>query len=465
MSARPQTALAFANDCLKDNSNEPPMKFHCPNCQFEKRISRKYAGRKVRCPECKVKSRIEAEPTFASSESDDPTDVSDDALVPVVEVKDQVDDDEFPIEMAPVASKPSAITQQKNRRRDVQPVRERLIRDYEIKSGPLGKSVAYGCPNCGSRLTSPIDEAGGNDHCPDCHLEFVVPGEKEQAAFQRERQEDANRKAVEREMRTEATSKAVVNRVAEQQQKQEELQLDRDPMLEWYIYAVVLAGLLTFAAGQYLVSAIKTDSSYLSIMIMVLFLLGAVVNFLGMRRLRNEYVCAAVCMNNLKRVDGLQDVCRGPAAGIFHQHVMDLGKIARHDANFTQDSLITLLYSRMMSKSKMVDILSGVLVTLGLIGTIVGLISMTDGLSATLASLGDDGEAADLLSGMRSTMSGLGTAFNTTLVGAILGSVVLRILNNVYTSNVDHLVTYVASKTEVNIVPQLKRKARQEVAL
>ena len=90
---------------------------------------------------------------------------------------------------------------------------------------------------------------------------------------------------------------------------------------------------------------------------------------------------------------------------------------------------------------------------------------MTDGLSATLASLGDDGEAADLLSGMRSTMSGLGTAFNTTLVGAILGSVVLRILNNVYTSNVDHLVTYVASKTEVNIVPQLKRKARQEVAL
>ena len=168
-------------------------------------------------------------------------------------------------------------------------------------------------------------------------------------------------------------------------------------------------------------------------MIIVLFLLGAILNFFGMRRLRNEYVCAAVCMNNLKRINGLEKVCQGPAAGIFQQHVIDLGKIARHDSNFTQDSLITLLYSRMMAKSKMVDILSGVLVTLGLIGTIVGLISMTDGLSATLASLGEDGEAADLLSGMRSTMSGLGTAFNTTLVGAILGSVVLRILNNVYT--------------------------------
>ena len=334
--------------------------------------------------------------------------------------------------------------------------------EYELKSGPLGKSVAYGCPHCGSRLTSPLGEAGGTDHCPDCKSGFVVPGEKEQAELKRERSAELKRKTLEREQRTEASSKAVVNRVAQQQQKQGEVQLDRDPMTEWYIYAAVLTGLLAFVAGPYLLSAIQTDSSYLCLMIIVLFLLGAILNFFGMRRLRNEYVCAAVCMNNLKRINGLEKVCQGPAAGIFQQHVIDLGKIARHDSNFTQDSLITLLYSRMMAKSKMVDILSGVLVTLGLIGTIVGLISMTDGLSATLASLGEDGEAADLLSGMRSTMSGLGTAFNTTLVGAILGSVVLRILNNVYTSNVDHLVTYVASTTEVNIVPQLKRKSRQE---
>lgn len=290
-----------------------------------------------------------------------------------------------------------------------------------------------------------------------------MPGEKELASFEKEQQAETIRKAADREQRTEASSKAVVNRVAQQQKKQENVQLDRDPMLEWIVYAVVLISLLSAVAGRYLVSAIQTDSSYLCLMIIVLFVLGAVVNFLGMRRLRNEYVCAAVCMNNLKKAGGLEKVCQGPAAGIFHQHVMDLGKIAKHDANLTQDSLVTLLYSRMMAKSKMVDILAGVLVTLGLIGTIVGLISMTDGLSATLASLGDDGEASDLLSGMRSTMSGLGTAFNTTLVGAILGSVVLRILNNVYTSNVDHLVTYVATTTEVNIVPKLKRKSRREL--
>lgn len=337
------------------------------------------------------------------------------------------------------------------------------IAQYDVNSGPLGKTTAYGCPNCGTRLTSPLNEAGGADACPDCAVVFVVPGEKEQANLQKQRQVEINRKANQREQRTEASSKAVVSKVVKQQQKQENVQLDRDPMLEWFVYAAVLIGLLAAVAGRYLVSAIQTDSSYLCAMIIMLFILGSVVNFLGMRRLRNEYVCAAVCMNNLKKPDGLESVCQGPAAGIFHQHVMDLGKIAQHDSNLTQDSLVTLLYSRMMAKSKMVDILGGVLVTLGLIGTIVGLISMTDGLSATLSSLGDDGEAADLLSGMRSTMSGLGTAFNTTLVGAILGSVVLRILNNVYTSNVDHLVTYVATTTEVNIVPMLKRKSRREL--
>ena len=429
------------------------MKFSCSNCQYEKKIAPEHAGRKVRCPKCKVTTRIGEGGSVTDGELDDSSTFSassfemdmDDAERAFNARASSKSPAPPPVQQAPIAGGGLQVAQ------------------YEVHAGPLGKTVAYGCPNCGTRLTSPLDEAGGTDKCPDCAVGFVVPGEKEQANFQRERQVEIARKAAEREQRTEASSKAVVSRVAQQQQKQENVQLDRDPMLEWFVYAVILIGLLVVVAGRYLVSAIQTDSSYLCLMIIVLFVLGAVVNFLGMRRLRNEYVCAAVCMNNLKKPRGLEQVCEGPAAGIFHQHVMDLGKIAQHDSNLTQDSLVTLLYSRMMAKSKMVDILGGVLVTLGLIGTIVGLISMTDGLSATLASLGDDGEAADLLSGMRSTMSGLGTAFNTTLVGAILGSVVLRILNNVYTSNVDHLVTYVATTTEVNIVPKLKRKSRREL--
>ncbi len=174
--------------------------------------------------------------------------------------------------------------------------------------------------------------------------------------------------------------------------------------------------------------------------------------------LKNEYICAAVCMSKLNR-SGIESITKGPPAGVLQQHIIDLSVIAQHDRSFSQDGLLTLMYSKMMARSRMVEVLGSTLVTLGLVGTIVGLISMTGGLSLTLDSLGSSDGSDDLLNGMRSTMSGLGTAFNTTLVGAILGSVVLRILNNVYTSNVDRLVTYVATTVAVSIVPQLKQPA------
>lgn len=82
-------------------------------------------------------------------------------------------------------------------------------------------------------------------------------------------------------------------------------------------------------------------------------------------------------------------------SGVFHQHIKDLATIAKHDPNVSQDSLVTLLYSRMMARAKIVEVLSGVLVSLGLIGTVVGLISMTNGLGTTLESLGDSGDATN----------------------------------------------------------------------
>jgi hypothetical protein len=338
------------------------------------------------------------------------------------------------------------------------------IPDYTIRRTTLGAAVLYGCPCCDERLMSPIRESGGADHCPKCHQAFIVPGAKE---YQQQLEKDALAHALRKAQRDEATAaskKAVINRVAQAALKAKEVQLDRDPLTEWIVYLGGMTALLGAAAGSYVVAAVTQDASYLSPVIVALFLIGLLLNFDGVRNLRNEYVCAAVCMNNLKKADGLRQVTQGPAAGVLHQHIIDLATISQHDTNFTQDSLVTLLYSRMMARSKIVEILGAVLVTLGLIGTIVGLIQMTEGLSVTLSSLDSQQQSADLLAGMRSTMSGLGTAFNTTLVGALLGSVVLRILNSVYTSNVDQLVTYVASTAEVSIVPRLKHEQRRVTA-
>jgi Zn-finger nucleic acid-binding protein len=330
---------------------------------------------------------------------------------------------------------------------------------YEIKKGVSGLSVRYTCLHCNVRLSSPLTDAGRQDLCPDCRVPLIVPGKSEKLA-EAQRQTDAKklRDQLNAQKKAEA-EEALTRKLAEEAKRARDLQLDRDPLREWLIYTVIIGILLAFAAGSHLFRALATDTSGLCAMILGLFVLGLAQNFLAIRKLRHEFVCAAFLVRKLKSRGGFAELIQAAPAGVFHQHIQDLVSIARHDPGVSQDSLITLLYSKLMAKSKIVDVLSGVLVSLGLIGTIVGLVDMTNGLSVTMESLGSSGDASQLMTGMRGTMSGLGTAFYTTLVGAILGSVVLRVLNNVYTSNVDHFVSYIASLTEVGIAPRLRKKA------
>lgn len=334
---------------------------------------------------------------------------------------------------------------------------------YEIKPGVTGSSIKYECLRCGIRLTSSLMEAGNHDRCPQCGVLLLVPGEKEKKAeVRRQLKEQKDREEMGRQRKT-AADEALTRKIANEAEQARDLQLDRDPLREWLIYAGIMSALLVAAAGVHLARAIVSDRSGLCAVIIGLFILGVIVNFRCVRRLRNEFVCAAYLVKKLKTPGGFGEIVNGPPAGVFHEHIQDLTRIARHDPNVSQDSLVTLLYSKMMARSKIVEVLSSVLVSLGLIGTIVGLISMTGGLSGTLDSLEESGNATELLTGMRTTMAGLGTAFYTTLVGAILGSVVLRVLNNVYTSNVDHFVSYIASLTEVRIAPRLRKNARNSV--
>ena len=78
-----------------------------------------------------------------------------------------------------------------------------------------------------------------------------------------------------------------------------------------------------------------------------------------------------------------------------------------------------------------------------------------------MESVGGNAEDGTLLENLKGVLGGMGTAFYTTLLGAILGSVVLKVLSSVYTSNAEHLVAHIAELTEVYIVPVLRRKARQ----
>ena len=336
----------------------------------------------------------------------------------------------------------------------------RRIGKYEVKSSMGSLVIKYDCPFCNVRLNSSLMEAGDQSPCPECHGPFVVPGEQEKMQEVQRQLEEQKRKENRGALKKAAAGETLAKKLAEEAKRDQNLALDRDPLREWLIYAAIIGGLIAVAAGAHLVRAVLTDRSGLCVVIIGLFILGVVLNFRAVKTLRNEFVCAAFLLKKIKASGGFGEIIAVSPSGVFHQHIQDLVTIAKHDPNVSQDSLVTLLYSRMLARARIVDVLSGVLVSLGLIGTVVGLISMTNGLGQTLESLGESNDAANLMAGLRTTMAGLGTAFYTTLVGAILGSVVLRVLNNVYTSNVDHFVSYIASITEVQITPRLRKSAQ-----
>ena len=101
------------------------------------------------------------------------------------------------------------------------------------------------------------------------------------------------------------------------------------------------------------------------------------------------------------------------------------------------EALVDVEFSIYQRTAHVLEIIGNLLITLGLIGTVVGLTLTLTGLTGSLEALGHD--QTQLLSGLRSAMGGMGTAFYTTLLGSVLGGVLLRIFAHIDESGVESL--------------------------
>lgn len=109
-----------------------------------------------------------------------------------------------------------------------------------------------------------------------------------------------------------------------------------------------------------------------------------------------------------------------------------------------------------MARNRLTELFSSILVTLGLIGTIIGLVLMMDGLQAAMAGGAGEELISKLMDKDVGPLRGLGTAFYTTLMGSISGGIVLRVLTNVVDTNIMRYTAHIAELTEVFVLPHLR---------
>lgn len=125
------------------------------------------------------------------------------------------------------------------------------------------------------------------------------------------------------------------------------------------------------------------------------------------------------------------------------------------------ESLVEVEFSVYQRTAHALEIIGNMLITLGLVGTVVGLTLTLTGLTGSLEALGQDQD--QLLSGLRGAMQGMGTAFYTTLLGSVLGGILLRIFAHIDENGVESLENALTRIVVVHCAADIKPSLQRDV--
>lgn len=153
-------------------------------------------------------------------------------------------------------------------------------------------------------------------------------------------------------------------------------------------------------------------------------------------------------------------------SGLLGLHAARMKQIygASFDGDVSQSVSLGAIRSKLDGQEWFVRVASQLLLTLGLIGTVIGLANSLEGLSGAMTAVVSPTISSgtvvqggtSLAGGFKQAVSGMATAFATTLFGAILGGVFLKLLFSCTQHLADELVDEIEITTETQLVPLLR---------
>lgn len=206
---------------------------------------------------------------------------------------------------------------------------------------------------------------------------------------------------------------------------------------------------------------LREDQSKITWIIMALFLVGVASSFALTISITKESI-EAYHQDLLAQKDGLAGLePTGKKRRATNRFYRALKVMATSNESPDLESLITIQFSPYLRMSHGIEVLGNLLITLGLIGTVMGLTLTLTGLTSSLDALGQDQDL--LLAGLRQAMSGMGTAFYTTLLGAVLGGVLLRIFALITENGIGSLHDTLMGTCMVHLSPDFRNSVERDV--
>ena len=229
---------------------------------------------------------------------------------------------------------------------------------------------------------------------------------------------------------------------------------------------LILFGILLFAAvftyrNDLLGQLLRSDESYLSAVILVIFLLASLDAGRRARHLGNE-LCKAIQIGERVRT-GEQLFLRHESLSVdfaddeesdsyAHHHLILLAnKTLQHGTLCSQDLLLERLENALGRGHETGWFIADLMIRLGLLGTVIGFIFMLS--SVAQVSSVDIHALQQLLTNMS---AGMRVALYTTLTGLSAG-ILLGLQYRLLDHAVDHLMAEIIELSEVHITTQLRQ--------
>ncbi|NOZ54400.1 MAG: hypothetical protein GXP08_14920 [Gammaproteobacteria bacterium] len=181
---------------------------------------------------------------------------------------------------------------------------------------------------------------------------------------------------------------------------------------------------------------VSHDSSRITWVIITLFMLGVITSLILTILLTLESVMVDDLEQTAKTKGwlGIENTKKKLCIANFFE---SLKTVINNNGELNTETLVNVELAVYRRTAHGLEVIGNLLITLGLVGTVVGLTLTLTGLTGALEALGQDQE--QLLRGLRSAMGGMGTAFYTTLLGSVLGGVLLRVFGHIDENGVDSL--------------------------
>ncbi|MDX8398226.1 MAG: MotA/TolQ/ExbB proton channel family protein [Mariprofundaceae bacterium] len=209
------------------------------------------------------------------------------------------------------------------------------------------------------------------------------------------------------------------------------------------------------------------DTSRVTWVIMAVFCFGVFVSFGHVVLLTFEWFGAHRLVAQLE-AGGLHAV-RVRQRLVTERFISSLQRIYQSGGQVDLSALSTVEFSAHIRGGRFVALLGSLLITMGLIGTVLGLTITLTGLNGALESV--DSDSLSVLLGLREAMSGMGLAFYTTLLGSIMGGVLLRMFVYITDSSIEALQDLVLrscmvyAAVDLTASPQRDFKALDQVVV